>query len=812
MNIERLLQINVAALAALGTFLLGTGERSWILPTMTLFAAATSVYFTDILKWFYLNRSIANVAAVVAVIISLSGLLDDDGNYQLLAVANLLVYLQIILLYQDKNQRLYWQLIVLSLLQVVVASALNLRFEFGLLLLLYLFAALSAMFLFFLHRETSTYAPLTKSRLTSGPARQRQAKLNSGVKLRRRWPLSSSSQLQFGANYQELMRSVEGWSIVRYVSIIGVLTLILTAGLFFAIPRYGNAVWQSPANSAQSIVGFSQEVTLEEMGKILEDPQQVMRVNLFDPQTGNPLMIYGEPYFRGAVLSAYVEDNRSSKWRRARRDGLQRPGVPPRGHNLVRQVIVLEPTREPTLFAVSPAYSYGSSSHGSTPQDIRYEPRSHQLERKGAEQGPRQPYRYGLLTTAFVGGRERIYVPNEVPLDRFEIQRMQYLDFEEEQFPRLKAIADEIIADSELQDATPIRRARKLEEHFLTSRQYTYSLDFSASHPRRNADEDQEAPDPIEDFVANHRTGHCEYFASALVMMLRSQDIPARLVVGYRGGEYNSVGKYFVVRLLHAHAWVEAYIGPEHADVMKLTPSQTREGAWMRLDPTPASGDVANADIGLGILDHIRQWKDYTQLLWNEYVLGLNRDRQLESIYAPLANSIIDTGKALFSRELWWGLLERLAGLLGMDLTDWRSGQWFNWRAGLAAVVLMVITAVTFRFARQPLGTAFTWLRAQQNTRDVRSTPRVLFYDQFEALLARHGMRRSPGQTPREFAVEVGGQMADAAHWQHASSLPRRVVDAFYRVRFGAVTLDREEEEAVQQTLDNLKDIMSAEH
>ncbi len=63
--------------------------------------------------------------------------------------------------------------------------------------------------------------------------------------------------------------------------------------------------------------------------------------------------------------------------------------------------------------------------------------------------------------------------------------------------------------------------------------------------------------DPIEDFAANHRTGHCQYFASTLAMMLRSVGIPTRIVLGFRPAEFNDVGKYFVVRQRHAHAWVK---------------------------------------------------------------------------------------------------------------------------------------------------------------------------------------------------------------------------------------------------------------
>ena len=96
---------------------------------------------------------------------------------------------------------------------------------------------------------------------------------------------------------------------------------------------------------------------------------------------------------------------------------------------------------------------------------------------------------------------------------------------------------------------------KALEDYFRRSNEYKYSLDFSKV--ARDPD-----LDPLEDFVVNHRTGHCEYFAGALALMLRSRNIPARVVVGYVGGELNTMGNFYQIRKKDAHAWVEAYISP----------------------------------------------------------------------------------------------------------------------------------------------------------------------------------------------------------------------------------------------------------
>ena len=108
MQIEKRLAISIATLAVFGTLLLGMEQRNFLLPLLTLVVAVTSVYFTDIRRCFRLNHTVANIAALTAAGVSLYDFLQLHRTEQLLAIANLLVYLQIVLLYQEKNERVYW--------------------------------------------------------------------------------------------------------------------------------------------------------------------------------------------------------------------------------------------------------------------------------------------------------------------------------------------------------------------------------------------------------------------------------------------------------------------------------------------------------------------------------------------------------------------------------------------------------------------------------------------------------------------------------------------------------------------------------
>jgi hypothetical protein len=153
--------------------------------------------------------------------------------------------------------------------------------------------------------------------------------------------------------------------------------------------------------------------------------------------------------------------------------------------------------------------------------------------------------------------------------------------------PEIEALAAEVMGEGE-----PLVRARRAQEYLLAN--YSYSLDLGAQPGER----------PVERFLFETRSGQTEYFVSALVLMLRSQGIPARLVTGYLGADFNEWQRYFVVRQSHAHAWVETFLD---------------EDGWRVLDPTPPAGRPAGATTGLTAL--LGQAWDSMLFRWDRYVL-----------------------------------------------------------------------------------------------------------------------------------------------------------------------------------------------
>jgi len=176
----------------------------------------------------------------------------------------------------------------------------------------------------------------------------------------------------------------------------------------------------------------------------------------------------------------------------------------------------------------------------------------------------------------------------------------------------------------------------------------------------------------------------------------------------------------------------------------------------------------------------------------------MNSERQYKSIYRPLVERTEQTLRMLFGRGTWGRLFDAI-----------RTGRWFNWRAGLTTSAVLLVLAGIYRLVRDPLQQAFDVFRSRRRPVSAGRRIRVGFYSRLESLLARHGLRRATGQTPREFAVEIGGQLADHPAGQGAASLPCRLVDIFYRIRFGGQTLDAEEVRAANRAVAELERALS---
>jgi len=325
--------------------------------------------------------------------------------------------------------------------------------------------------------------------------------------------------------------------------------------------------------------------------------------------------------------------------------------------------------------------------------------------------------------------------------------------------PEVTAIARDVVRDllpdgggtNALPAAQNVRPIADAVEAWLR-KNYPYNLSF------RSVDRNL---DPTADFLVNRKAsgGHCEYFASAMVMMCRSLGVNARMVTGYRGGEFNSLGGYYVVKQKHAHAWVEVFV-----------PNR----GWTLFDPTPGGTEVAAASTS----SWTRWFSEVSEIIqksWLSTVVSFdNNSRQF----------IFGTVGALMENvaNFFRGLLENV--MEGF-------GSLFVSSAVSTPVRLVGILAMLFIVGGVGwLARSIHRRRHSEVERMFRNLDRgahkqrlleLMFFDDLLRVLARAGARKLPEQTPREYVDALAPRLRDAvadARW---------MVKTFYDIRFGTV-------------------------
>jgi len=490
------------------------------------------------------------------------------------------------------------------------------------------------------------------------------------------------------------------------ISVAGSLAaLAITAALFFVIPRVGQASLPIRAEWKRMITGFTSQVELGSIGEIESDTTVVMRVSLRD--AGPAGLALPGLRWRGIILDQF--DGRgwiaSRPERRAVRtapSGFARVAAPRGTGRILTQEIFLEPIGTDVIFAAPRVLGVRVGGPGVLVDDTG--------GLSVATPAARLHYTVESQLDSFAPASG----PRARPLDA--AARDRYL-----QLPplpeRIAALARRVTAGS----ADGGEAARRLTE-FLT-REFRYSL-VQTRTP---------GTDALADFLFVRRSGNCEYFATALVVMLRVVGVPARVVNGFQRGEWNPYGEYFAVRLSDAHSWVEAWI----------------DGAgWQSFDPSPR-GALEGAGWGrLGL------YLDALRMRWYRYVVNWSLKDQVD-----LAASVRQTARRW--RPQWPGL-----------------GGWDGARASVAVGVAVTVALVV----------AWRWHGGAGLARP-RFGRRALpdFYRRALRLLARRGVRPAPHETAREFSERIRTERPAWAEAVAALTL------AYERVRFGGATLTADE-------------------
>jgi hypothetical protein len=826
---ERLLQINVVTLAMLATCTVGLGQYDATLPFLVFVCAMLSFWLTDVSQKFRLNNTLANIASVAVLLLAIPGMLEFDRRAIITGVAKLLIYQQVVLMFKRKDPRTYLQLIRLSLLQVVVAAVLGQGTFFGPLLIVYLFTSLSSLVLLFLHSERLKYADLAPPRAAP------QAEPG-------RWPLAHQTPALLSGSVGKA--NVEREFFSRLVRM-GFVSLGISILVFFLTPRLGGGAWRGPGGLMQATVGYADHVALGDLGNVIQNPEEVLKISFSKEPDGASTEIRNELYLCGNLLAYY----HGGEWS-------QFPGINPLppcdpSPRMLYQRILMEPADNNDLFcvwpyALLPDETKTENQGAKTPRDRRddkarviFDPGRGKLMRENTSAAQRISFTLGA--PAFDEGAQDEIVPN--PSKRLlpsQSNVLLQIPVQSEgshgdgrgrnrprafgppigmpgpppfngfaapprptkpTVPELIHLAKQWVDDNPKKTQSVVAKAKFLASQLRDTGQFRYSLEG------QNRDL---AIDPIEDFVTKHPAGHCEYFASALVLMLRSQGIPTALAVGFKTAEWNPYGGYYQVRQLHAHTWVEVFLTPDQIpqEVKGKKPGANwGAGAWMRLDPTPAGDHDVSGFWSTGLGKHV----DWFEFAWNKYVLDMDRSRQRKSVYDPFSAFVHMTTINFLNAEWWRDKFGGIAEYFGLIQGGPEGVSWFHWRVfalifGVGAVVVML--SGVYRFYLK------SWLEeraAEAAGESYHGRSKVVFYRRLEAILERCGLACPPSLTQREFARIAAHAISRWENGDKLARIPVRLAEVFYSVRFGSMALDKPRAEAVEQALRTLEQAVAAE-
>lgn len=458
--------------------------------------------------------------------------------------------------------------------------------------------------------------------------------------------------------------------------------------MFLFVPRIA-PIWNLDLGGSRAKTGLSDEVSVGDIATLSQSDELVFRAVFTDE---NPSK--NQLYWRALVLDQY--DGKG--WSRGRYDMDSPPMVSFKGPNSgwhqqviaqsnpVEYLVMMEATDKPWMFSLDGVTDYA--------RDFGYSA-DHRIINAGAIS---QPLGY-TLKSAF---------NHQLDEQLLEWQRLKNTQLPEKGDEKTRQLAETIWASSNNVEAY----VNKVQEYFSTQG-YQYTL-----RPGQLLSSNK-----IDEFLFDRKLGFCSHYAGAFVYMMRAVGIPARMVAGYQGGEYNRLGNYWLIHQFDAHAWAEVWVAGE---------------GWKRVDPTAAvSPSRVNAGLeeavsgeqsflensplsaaryrGLSWVTQLRYSIDYINYAWYRSVLGYDAKAQLSFLSTWLG--VVD-----FKRLAFW--------LLGLTL----------------ALVLLMGLFVLGRSPKRAIN------------------PLLFEYQRFCHKMAKRGVPRQPQESPQCYAQRLADVFPQQRH------------------------------------------------
>ncbi|MEM7431390.1 MAG: DUF3488 and transglutaminase-like domain-containing protein [Pseudomonadota bacterium] len=436
--------------------------------------------------------------------------------------------------------------------------------------------------------------------------------------------------------------------------------LALAMWIFF--PRISTPFWGVPIDTSMATSGISNTLSPGDISELSLSDAVAFRVDF-----KSPIPEARDLYWRGLVLTHFT----GRTW-----SGREQPGHAPGSRDTIEvdgepvsYRITIEPTRQPYVFALDIPFQWSlpNAAMGLQQQITR----AHPIDQRIA---------YDAIS----------YPRYSVQRDMSRTAKNWYSKLPAERNPRTRELALDMFAQAGSEQAfiDAVLRKFNQEEYFYTLRPPALGNNS------------------VDRFLFDTKQGFCEHYASAFAVMMRAAGIPARIVLGYQGGELNPLGDYMIVRQSDAHAWTEVWL---------------ENRGWVRVDPTSA---VAPQRIEAGMRGSLRdgsanswgltspaEWLhslglswDAINAKWNAWVLGYGPENQ-----------------------------DRFMQFLGIDNPDWQNKVFTLIGVGIALILgISLLLALRYRAPRPD--------------------PAQALYLQFEK---KTGLERATGETPNGFAIRA---------------------------------------------------------
>ncbi len=633
----------------------------------------------------------------------------------LLSAIHLIIFATLVRLYSARSNRDYAFLAVLAVASMLVSAILTVETSF--LIALAIFLVLSV----------STFVALEIRRSSAGAVSP---------------PFEPRS-----ATARQLNRALGITSLLVAASVLAVGIV-----LFFLIPRVTTGYLSSLSLQPGLLTGFSDNVALGQIGEIKQNPAVVMRIKI----DGDPARA-SDMHWRGIVLTTFtgnswttpsqdqseIEPNASGEYT------FELPTHTENRSNRMHYTVLMEPIATDAIFVAPPVQSVagkfgmdGMPTHHAGPSQAFPLPLG-----SIASRGFLYQDRTGSLfnpthnnSKIRYEGTAQLSLATPVDLRRSSTDfapeiRDDYLQLPPQLDERIRKLAADVTA----RQTNNYDKASEIRRYLIAH--YTYTLNLTGPTGK--------SADPLAYFLFTSRAGHCEYFATAMTVMLRAVGVPARYVTGFLPGEYNDVGGDYIIRGSDAHAWVEVYF----------------EGyGWIPFDPTPPSNEEH------GLLSRFGLYWDWFQLTWNEWFINYDFSHQL-----ALGKNVHDSTRtwndhmrAYYHREQQ-AVVHRI-----LELDRKTEGS----RYFLPGVLICLVAALIFLRGGWVIRFAVARWRLRARGGNLTASLASYEYSEMLRLLEKRGWIKSEAQTPLEFAAAIPAS--------DVSTPVARLTELYQSARFGS--------------------------